>query len=78
MGKFCRCGPPGAGATLAATDQSRQQEAVMTEPRGTKADAAADPEVRPDAIQDLDVTGDDADRIAGGGEYWPQKPDGNV
>jgi hypothetical protein len=44
----------------------------MTEPRNTQrdrqAEAAADrqPEVRPEVIQDLDVTGDDADIIAGG------------
>lgn len=44
----------------------------MTEPRDTQrepqAQAAADPgpEVRPEVIQDLDVTGDAADRIAGG------------
>jgi hypothetical protein len=44
----------------------------MTEPRNTKtrreAQARADrePEVRPEVIQDLDVTGDDADIIAGG------------
>lgn len=57
----------------------------MTERRDTQrelgAEAAADPE--PDAIQDLDVTGDDADRIAAGfgrlqTQYRPQKPDGSL
>jgi hypothetical protein len=41
----------------------------MTEQRDLRAEAAADlePEVRPEVIQDLDVTGDDADDIVGGG-----------
>lgn len=40
----------------------------MTEPRDLPAEAGADPgpEVKPEAIQDLDVTGDDADGIVGG------------
>jgi hypothetical protein len=36
----------------------------MTKPRDMQAEAAADP--GPEEIQDLDVTGDDADRIATG------------
>ena len=36
----------------------------MTEPRNIQAEAAADP--GPEEIQDLDVTGDDADRVAAG------------
>jgi hypothetical protein len=49
-----------------------QKEAVMTEPRDTQEnrpdEAAADqePEVMPEVIQDLDVTGDDAGDVAGG------------
>ena len=45
----------------------------MTEPRDMQGDlpaeAAADggPEVRPEVIQDLDVTGDDPDAVVGGG-----------
>jgi hypothetical protein len=44
------------------------KEAVMAEPRKRQAEAAADPgpEVRPEVIQDLDVTGDHADGIVGG------------
>ncbi len=49
------------------------REAVMTEPRDMHRDretepAPADPalEVNPERIKDLDVTGDDADNIAGG------------
>jgi hypothetical protein len=40
----------------------------MTEPRELQAEAAADPgpEVRPELIKDLDVTGDDAEDVAGG------------
>jgi hypothetical protein len=40
----------------------------MTEQRDLQAKAAADPglEVRPELIKDLDVTGDDADNVAGG------------
>jgi hypothetical protein len=45
----------------------------MTEPRdtqrGLQAKAAAD--LEPEEIQDLDVTGDDADRVAAGGEKAP-------
>jgi hypothetical protein len=36
----------------------------MTEPRDIQAKAAADP--GPEEIQDLDVPGDDADRVAAG------------
>jgi hypothetical protein len=38
----------------------------MTEPRELRAEAA-DPDS--EVIQDLDVTGDDADRVSGGGKY---------
>ncbi len=47
----------------------------MTEPRkpepDREAEAQADrePEVRPEVIKDLDVTGDDAEDIAGGACY---------
>ncbi len=48
-------------------------EAVMTEPRDMHreretepATADQEPEVRPELIKDLDVTGDDAGNIAGG------------
>jgi hypothetical protein len=53
-------------------DQFPAKEAAMTDPiekqRDQPAEAAADPEpeVNPDVIQDLDVTGDDAGDIAGG------------
>jgi hypothetical protein len=49
----------------------RHEEELMTEPKmaseGT-AEAAADPEpeVKPEVIQDLDVTGDDAARVVAG------------
>jgi hypothetical protein len=42
------------------------KEALMTEPRELRAEAA-DPDS--EVIQDLDVTGDDADRVSGGGKY---------
>jgi hypothetical protein len=44
-------------------------EAVMTEQRDPRTEAATEPEpeVRPEVIQDLDVTGDDADEIVRGG-----------
>jgi hypothetical protein len=48
----------------------------MTDSRDTQrerqAEAAADPES--EVIQDLDVTGDDADRIAAGGGKLPYLP----
>lgn len=50
----------------------RAQEAVMTEPRDVEPDRQAEahadrePEVRPELIKDLDVTGDDAGDVAGG------------
>jgi hypothetical protein len=53
------------------------KEAVMTEPRDTQrdlpTDVAADPEpeVKPEVIQDLDVTGDDAADVVGGRTSWP-------
>lgn len=49
------------------------EEAVLTEPRDMQrereTEAATDPgpEVRPEVIKDLDVTGDDAGDIAAGG-----------
>jgi hypothetical protein len=46
------------------------KEALMTEPRDVQRELrgeAADPDS--EAIQDLDVTGDDADRVSGGGKY---------
>jgi hypothetical protein len=53
--------------------QTKAQEAVMTEPRDmhrerqTNATTAdPEPEVRPELIKDLDVSGDDAGDIAGG------------
>jgi hypothetical protein len=41
----------------------------MTEQYGLQAEAATEPEpeVKPEVIQDLDVTGDDADDIVRGG-----------
>jgi hypothetical protein len=44
----------------------------MTEPRDVQRELraeAADPDS--EVIQDLDVTGDDADRVSGGGKYLP-------
>jgi hypothetical protein len=48
----------------------------MTEPRDNHHDRQTDaathdrePQVRPELIKDLDVTGDDADGIAGGCSY---------
>jgi len=39
----------------------------MTEQRDLQAEAATEPEVKPEVIEDLDVTGDDADDIVRGG-----------
>jgi hypothetical protein len=43
--------------------------AVMTEQRDQQAEAATEPEpeVKPEVIEDLDVTGDDAEEIVRGG-----------
>jgi hypothetical protein len=41
----------------------------MTKPRERETEAATsdqEPQVRPEVIQDLDLAGDDADKIAGG------------
>jgi hypothetical protein len=69
--EFSPCEPVRAAVRLAAMqDQSR--EAIMTEPpdmhgeRDTDAMTAdREPEVRPEVIKDLDVTGDDADVWSG-------------
>jgi hypothetical protein len=43
------------------------KEDVMTKPSsGTDREALSQPEVKPEVIKDLDVTGDDADDIVGG------------
>jgi hypothetical protein len=47
----------------------------MTEPREPQAEAAADLglEVSPEMIQDLDVTDDDADNVAGSPDVQPKE-----
>lgn len=70
-------GPRGAGTFGRSAVSTQHEEAVMTDPRvsrlrGKGTDAEADweralkPEVKPEVLTDLDVTGEDADVIRGG------------
>jgi hypothetical protein len=60
------------GAKLTSMGINPKMEAVMTELRDlrrdvpTRAAASPDPEVKPEVISDLAVTGDDPDDIVGG------------
>jgi hypothetical protein len=47
-------------------DQPPQQQAAMTNLREQHEGIAVTAEPEPEAIEDLDVTGDDADAVAGG------------
>src|SRR5689334_6163680 len=61
-----------ARGTGQRNQQEEEEEVVMTDPHETqrdrKTEATADPkpEVKPELIKDLDVTGEDAENIAGG------------
>ena len=65
-------GRRGAGTFGRSAVSTPHEEAVMTDPDETRLRAEADreqavkPEVKPEVLTDLDVTGEDADVIRGG------------
>ncbi len=86
MGSSPDAGRPARRQTGGDAGSNAAEEAVTTELRDIPAEAAADP--GPEEIQDLDVTGDDADRAAAGEaisfaysrikatfrQQWPSRP----